>query len=800
MLDDWEQIATEIAKSGLFDEAWYTRTYQDVVDVGLPPLEHFVRFGMMLRRDPGPNFDTHLYLESNGDVAEAGIDALVHYIRFGRAEGRAAVSGQLAHLGAPLAFDGSMPRGRSRHEGGRRMDPGRPTVLLCAHSVGAELFGGERSLLDVLEAMSLLPLNIVVTLPSGDNLAYFARIQPLCAAVYTFSYPQWMENRDVYAWSALDFADIISRDAIDIVHANTIVLLEPMIAAKKMGRTTVVHVRELISLDDGLQQQLGQTADYIVDSIFERSDWLIGNSRATCALFDRGDRTLYVPNAVTIGDFEMRNAFGAEIRFGIVSSNIPKKGIADFVEVASRAAGRNPRARFVIVGPKTPQVEQWMEEVRTGERPDNLVFAGYKADARTAMAEINVLLNLSTFAESFGRTVAEAMAAGRPVIAYRWGALPELVQDGDTGYLVPFLDIDGVVDAVVNLCEHGDRIGVMGERGRAFVTEHFSQDRLNDRMAEAYERITQRPMRAEAAEGASARSEGLAIRTVGAARPVSIIVPVFNAPDEVRACLASLFKHSDLTETEIIVIDDGSTDAAIGPICDELAGRPGVRVIRSPENLGYTRTVNLGVAMAVDRDVVLLNSDTVVTPRWLEGLRAAAYSRPMVATATAMSDNAGAFSFPVQGEHCEKPSHLSHEQYGLLMVQGSFDCPPPVVPTGSGFCLFMRRAAIDACGQFDSDGFPRGYGEENDFCMRAEAAGWTHLISPWSFVFHVRTASFKAEKGALITAALKTLNARYPGYDSLVGEAFAGPAITYLREASAATCARLTGKSRNIEL
>lgn len=794
-MDDWEQIATEIAKSGLFDEAWYTRTYQDVAEVGLPPLEHFVRFGMLLRRDPGPGFDMHLYLETNGDVAEAGIDALIHYIRFGKAEGRAAVRGRFAHLGAPLSADGQMPQGRRRHEGQCRIEADRPTILICAHSVSAELFGGERSLLDVLTAVALLPVNVIVTLPAADNHDYFLRIQSLCAAIYTFNYPQWMENRDVYAWSALDFADIISREAVDIVYANTIVLFEPMVAARKMGRTAVIHVRELISLDDGLQQQLRQTADYIVDSIFERSDWLIGNSRATCELFSRDDRTIYVPNAVTIEDFEMRNAFGAEIRFGIVSSNLPKKGIADFVEVASRAADRTPRARFVIVGPKTAQIEQWMDEVRRGERPDNLVFAGYQADARTAIAEINVLLNLSTFAESFGRTVAEAMAAGRPVIAYRWGALPELVQHGKTGYLVPFRDIDGVVDAIVELCENGHRIGTMGEEGRAFITENFSQERLNERMAEAYERITERSMRER---GNFEGSRPLIAKAIGVAPPVSVIIPIFNAPDEVRACIASVLKHTELAETEIILIDDASSDDEIAQIFEDLEDRAGIRLVRSPQNLGYTRTVNLGIELAAGRDVILLNSDTIVTPRWLEGLRATAYSRAMIATATAMSDNAGAFSFPLPGQRCEKPAHLSHEEYALLMVQGTFECPPPVVPTGSGFCLFIRRAAIDACGSFDVEGFPRGYGEENDFCMRSEAAGWTHLISPWAFVFHVRTASFKAEKDQLVTAAIETLNVRYPGYDNLVREAFSGPSITYLREASAAICARLGGNGQSL--
>jgi len=644
-------------------------------------------------------------------------------------------------------------------------------------------------LIDVLLALSDLDFNIVVTLPSDENNEYIEYIQHLCVSIYCFDYHQWMDNRDVYAWSMLDFADIIGRHAVDIVHANTIVLLEPIVAARQMGRTGVVHVRELISLDEDLQQRMRQTPDEIVNAVRRHSDWRIGNSLATCELFGQDDQILYVPNAVTLEDFDIENVIGEGIRFGIVSSNIPKKGIADFVEVARRAAEVEPRAQFVIVGPSTQQVDHWMMEVANGERPDNLVFVGYKENARAAMQEINVLLNLSTFAESFGRTVAEAMASARPVIAYRWGALPELVQDGESGYLVPFFDIDGVLKAVLDLCAHEEKIISMGQRGREFVAGHFSQQVLRDRMAEGYERITGQPIYGER----PLHNEATAARLIGAAPPTTIIIPVHDAVEEVRACIASVLHHTDLRDTEVMIIDDASSDPAIGELLNAYEARPGLRIFRASHNQGYTRTVNLGIKLAAGRDVILLNSDTIVTPRWLEGLRASAYSRPMVGTVTAMSDNAGAFSFPIAGQKNERPDHLSHEQYALLMVQATYQCPAPAVPTGSGFCLFMRRAMIDAVGLFDVDRFPRGYGEENEFCMRAMDEGWQHLISPWSFVYHVRNASFKGEKEQLLAAGLARLTALYPNYDALVRAGFSQPALTYLREASAGAQAQARG-------
>lgn len=660
--------------------------------------------------------------------------------------------------------------------GNRQRVPKAPTVLLCAHISGHQLFGGERSFLDVLHALCDMSVNVVVTLPSMNNPKYVDEVRAMSVRVYGFPYPQWKDNRPIDESLCLIFGDIIAAENVDLVHANTIVLLEPLVAAKRLGRRALIHARELISLDESLRERIGLSSQEIIRQVFARTNYIIANSHATARTFCRAGKTFYVPNAVDMAAMDLPNEVGAVIRFGIVSSNIPKKGVEDFVAVAGACHGHVDNAQFVVVGPKNAQIEKWECDVREGRLPSNLKFLGYRETPRDAMREVDVLLNLSSFAESFGRTVAEAMAARRPVIAYEWGALPELISHGETGYLAPYRDIGSVAAHVIGLCQSPERVRVMGERAREVIGNGFSREALRRHLGQAYDKILD--------TGAPTNRNILPKDLFTPEGGVSIVVPVFNAHDEVSACLASLRRHADLERLRVIVIDDGSTDPRIGVLLEEYKVIPGFCILRNPANLGYTKTVNRGIREAGSTDVVLLNSDAIATPNWLSGLRACAYSRPRIGTVTAMSDNAGAFSFPIQGKKTALPDGVSVDEFALRVVDHTAGCEPVEVPTGSGFCMYIRRQLIDSLGLFDEEAFPRGYGEENDFCMRALKNGWKNVVSPWSYVFHVRTASFGGEKEKLVRAGVDVVTRRYPDYAKRVNEAFSSVQMTALRAAA----------------
>lgn len=253
-----------------------------------------------------------------------------------------------------------------------------------------------------------------------------------------------------------------------------------------------------------------------------------------------------------------------------------------------------------------------------------------------------------------------------------------------------------------------------------------------------------------------------------AAAEVAIVVPVHDAPELVERCLDSVLTQTT-GRARLIVVDDASPDPRIAPLLGHYAGIARVEVLRNESNRGFTATANRGIDAAGAADVVLLNADTEVGPNWLAGLRRAAYCADDVGSATAVSDNAGAFSVPELERANELPSGWSFEQAARVLWHEA-GLAYPALPTGNGFCLYIRRTVIDKVGKLDESAFPQGYGEENDFCQRAAQAGLRHLVVGGVLVRHARSASFGEERRRRLgEAGMAVLRQRWPDYEADVG-------------------------------
>jgi O-antigen biosynthesis protein len=262
---------------------------------------------------------------------------------------------------------------------------------------------------------------------------------------------------------------------------------------------------------------------------------------------------------------------------------------------------------------------------------------------------------------------------------------------------------------------------------------------------------------------------------------IDIIIPVHKGAAATRRCVGSVLAGGPAAPFETIVVDDASPVPEIPPYLDELVREGRITLLRNERNLGFVQSVNRGMAQHPDRDVVLLNSDTEVANDWLDRLQGAACREPDIGTATPFSNNATICSYPFEGWTGGLPGTLGLA--ALDRVFASANTARTVdLPTAVGFCMYIRRACLDHIGAFDAERFGRGYGEENDFCMRAAKAGWRSVLAADVFVFHEGAVSFAGEKGALTESAGATLVAKHPDYPRKVRDFMLRDPVRTLRE------------------
>lgn len=471
-----------VLDSGLFDCDWYLRRYPDLADKGVDGLWHFLTHGMHEDRDPGPGFSSSGYRArhlpcpakaTKGAGTAPEISALSDYLERCGEEG----------LESLPTFVGALTRRANA-----------PTVLVCAHLAGPQLFGAEISLLDVLDGLKQLGMNVLVSLPGVQHLGYFAEIRLRATAIAVLPYGWWKQGMAPCTATVMNFQRLIRAHEVSLVYLNTLVLDEPLLAARSLQLPVAVHVREVPESDPALCGVLGASAEQIRQRLLTHADGLIANSRRVLRYLQGEDTARLpihvVPNIVHCSRFDL--PFPAQndgFNVVMISSNAPKKGVADFVELARQLATLAPGIRCLLVGPETPAVAALRAQQREGVVSDNVVFSGYAATPQAALAEAHVVLSLSSVEESFGRTVLEAMAARRPVVCYNRGALSELVVEGRTGFLVVPGDVATVAARVQLLFQDPQLWRRMGEAARAHAARNYDAAALKAALGDALARF-----------------------------------------------------------------------------------------------------------------------------------------------------------------------------------------------------------------------------------------------------------------------------------------------------------------------
>jgi GT2 family glycosyltransferase len=250
-----------------------------------------------------------------------------------------------------------------------------------------------------------------------------------------------------------------------------------------------------------------------------------------------------------------------------------------------------------------------------------------------------------------------------------------------------------------------------------------------------------------------------------ASASTDVVVPVYGAYEHVLRCVEHVRRFTRVPY-RLILLDDGNTDPRLLELFAAQAKLPDTLVLRNERNLGFVASCNRAFRESRGH-VVLLNSDVDVTDRWLEKMLRALHANERTATVTPLTNNGDLCSVPVFFADNRLPDGFSLTEFAAL-VESAFLGTYPELPTGVGFCMLIHRAALDEVGLFDEETFGRGYGEENDFCLRAAVAGWSNRLDPATYVYHHGGASFGAETSEQSRSNYKKLCQRYPHYDRTI--------------------------------
>lgn len=254
-------------------------------------------------------------------------------------------------------------------------------------------------------------------------------------------------------------------------------------------------------------------------------------------------------------------------------------------------------------------------------------------------------------------------------------------------------------------------------------------------------------------------------------RPVrtSIIIPVYEGYQETLNCINSVLNAKCKTAYQLIVINDCSPNNKLTTKLRAHAQQHKYTLIENEKNLGFVGTVNRGIRVASDDDVILLNSDTLVPDGWVDQLLTAAYSDAIIGTVTPFSNNATICSYPNFCQDNILP--IDHNVNSLNSMFQRLNTGKIIdLPTAHGFCVFIKRAVIDEIGVFDEQKWGKGYAEENDFSLRAEQYGWRNVFALDTFVQHLGSVSFSSNTEEFVRKNLKILNGFYPDYAARVSD------------------------------
>jgi glycosyltransferase involved in cell wall biosynthesis len=295
-----------------------------------------------------------------------------------------------------------------------------------------------------------------------------------------------------YVWRLARF---IKEKRIDLVHANSLKAdLIGGLAARLAGRPVIWHVRDRIE-NDYLPPTVVTVFRRLARIIPHR---VIANSEATLRTLKLppGNKASVVSSGVIPRPVDTTQETFTSIRteaplIGIIGRISPWKGQHIFLRAAAQVRERFPGARFQIIGSALfdeAAYEKEIHELTTAlGLTDAVEFTGFRSDVPELIDRLDILAHASTTGEPFGQVVAQGMMAGKPVVATNGGGVPEIIEDGRSGLLVPMGDAAALATAIIGLLENPERAEAIARAGRRRILDCFTIEQTVKKVQAIYD-------------------------------------------------------------------------------------------------------------------------------------------------------------------------------------------------------------------------------------------------------------------------------------------------------------------------
>jgi GT2 family glycosyltransferase/acetyltransferase-like isoleucine patch superfamily enzyme len=217
----------------------------------------------------------------------------------------------------------------------------------------------------------------------------------------------------------------------------------------------------------------------------------------------------------------------------------------------------------------------------------------------------------------------------------------------------------------------------------------------------------------------------------------SIIMLTYNQLENTKLCIGSIRKYTVKEEYEIIVVDNNSTDGTV----QWLSEQKDIKTIMNNENLGFPKGCNQGIKIAKGKNILLLNNDTIVTPKWLKNLIIALYSDNTVG-AVGAATNFCSNNQVIPGKYNNTDELIEFAEKNNISDSKRWEEKIKLV----GFCMLIKKEVIEKIGFLDEIYSPGNF-EDDDYSFRIRKEGYRLLLCKDVFIHHFGSVSFNKDVG-----------------------------------------------------